>query len=94
MHGLEGWKHLETARVPAIFNNKIADSWLEVNTADAYQFMLEAKEKEGLSLSPSAAANLKAAIQIASQIESGTVVTILPDNGDRYQDIIDKLKQK
>jgi cysteine synthase B len=91
LHGLEGWKHLETAVVPGIYDFSVADENLEISTEEAYQMIVEVKQKEGLILSPSSAANLVGAIRVASQIEKGTVVTLLPDNGDKYGEVIKKL---
>jgi len=91
LHGLEGWKHLETAIVPEIYDPAVADSNEEVSTEEAYHFVREARQKEGLLLSPSAAANLAGAIRIASRLEEGVVVTILPDNADKYSEIIQKI---
>lgn len=91
MHGLEGWKHLETAVVPGIYDPFVADENLEVSTEEAYQLILEAKEKEGLELSPSSAANIAGAIRVASRLEEGIVVTVLPDNGDKYSDVLKKI---
>lgn len=91
LHGLEGWKHLETAIVPEIYDPTVADGNEEVSTEEAYQIVREARQKEGLLLSPSAAANLAGAIRIANRLEEGIVVTILPDNADKYSEIIQKI---
>ena len=91
MHGLEGWKHLETALIPPIYDDQVADHHLTVATTDAYEIIKAAFVKEGLSLSPSSAANLAGAIAIAKQIMKGVIVTILPDNGEKYTDIIKKI---
>ena len=91
LHGLEGWKHLETAVVPKIYDPSVADENMEISTEDAYQMMVDVKEKEGLILSPSSAANLVGAIRVAAGLEKGTVVTLLPDNGDKYGELINKL---
>jgi cysteine synthase B len=91
LHGLEGWKHLETAVVPEIYDPSLADENIEIDTEEAYQMIVDVKEKEGLILSPSSAANLVGAIRAASQIEQGIVVTLLPDNGDKYGELIKKL---
>ncbi|HTI91070.1 MAG TPA: cysteine synthase family protein [Puia sp.] len=91
LHGLEGWKHLETAIVPEIYDPTVADDNEEVGTEEAYQIVREAHQKEGLLLSPSAAANLAGAIRIASRLEEGIVVTVLPDNADKYSEIIQKI---
>jgi cysteine synthase B len=53
--------------------------------------MAEVKEKEGLLLSPSSAANLIGAIKVASGLDTGIVVTLLPDNGDKYGELINKI---
>jgi cysteine synthase B len=91
LHGLEGWKHLETAVVPAIYDPAMADENLEISTEEAYDMIVEVKEKEGLLLSPSSAANLVGAIRVASRLDKGTVVTLLPDNGDKYGELNRKL---
>ncbi|HEY4967943.1 MAG TPA: cysteine synthase family protein [Puia sp.] len=91
LHGLEGWKHLETAVVPKIYDAGVADENLEISTEDAYRMIRHVKEKEGLILSPSSAANLVGAIQVASQLDHGVVVTLLPDNGDKYGELNKKL---
>src|SRR5579863_10206680 len=91
LHGLEGWKHLETAVVPEIYDPLIADANEEVSTEEAYALIREAYHSEGLLLSPSSAANLAGAIRIARQLEQGTIVTILPDNADKYSEVIKKI---
>jgi cysteine synthase B len=91
LHGLEGWKHLETAVVPAIYDPSLADVFLEIDTAEAYEMMKAARRHEGLWLSPSSAANLVGAIKVAEKLERGTVVTIFPDNADKYGDIVKRL---
>lgn len=91
LHGLEGWKHLETAIVPAFHTPSLADKTLEVHTQDAWNLIKKVKEAEGLLLSPSSAANLAGAIQLAEQLNSGTIITVLPDNADKYPDVIKKI---
>jgi cysteine synthase B len=94
LHALEGWKHLETAKVPAIYDASLADSNQSVTTEDAFEMIRQAHEKEGLLLSPSAAANLSGALRIAEQLKDGVVVTMLPDNADKYSEIINKIMLK
>ncbi|WP_207493327.1 PLP-dependent cysteine synthase family protein [Aridibaculum aurantiacum] len=91
LHGLEGWKHLETAAVPAIYDATVADENLQVSTEAAYEILKKAIKLEGLHLSPSSAANLAGAIQVAEKIEQGTIVTVLPDNADKYSEVIKRL---
>ncbi len=88
MHGMEGWKHLETAIVPKIYDDSIADRILEVETLDAYDMMKQIAQKEGLLISPSAAANLLGAIKVADEIEDGVIVTVFADSADKYSEVM------
>jgi cysteine synthase B len=91
LHGLEGWKHMETAIVPGIYDNTLADENLEVGTEEAWDMIKAAYHYEQLLLSPSAAANLVGALRVAEKLDRGIVVTILPDNADKYKDLIKKI---
>lgn len=91
LHGLEGWKHLETAVVPTIYDSTVADENLEVSTEEGYEMMEAAYRKEGLLLSPSSAANLAGAIKVARQIDQGIIVTMFPDNADKYSEVAKKI---
>lgn len=91
MHGLEGWKHLETAAIPGIYDPGLADTLLEISTEAAYQLIKKTAAGEGLLLSPSAAANLAGALRVSEQVEKGVVVTIFPDDGSRYGEVMNQL---
>lgn len=91
MHGLEGWKHLETAHTPAIFDQSVADDYQTVSTEQAHRLMKLAAQKEGLLISPSSAANLAGALRLAETIEEGTIVTIFPDDGSKYGEVVKQL---
>jgi len=86
-HGLEGWKHMATAIVPAIYDPNLADANLEVGTEEAYRLVKRAAREEGLLLSPSAAAALEGCFQVASRLradEHAVIVTVFPDSGSKY----------
>ena len=91
LHGLEGWKHMETAIVPTIYDTTLADENLEVATEHAWEMIKAAYHYEHLLLSPSSAANLVGAISVAQKLDHGIVVTVLPDNADKYSEVIKKL---
>lgn len=91
LHGLEGWKHMETAKVPRIYDPTLADKEIEVNTEEAYEMVKMASKYENMQLSPSSGANLAGAMKLIDTIECGVVVTILPDNADKYMDSVGKL---
>jgi cysteine synthase B len=91
LHGMEGWKHLETAIVPKIYDPFLADSELEIGTEETYETLKAAYKHEGLLLSPSSAANLAGALRVAGQIEKGVILTVFPDNADKYSEVIKKI---
>lgn len=91
MHGLEGWKHLETAIVPKIYDDQLADENREVDTQEAFSLLKEIAGKEGLLVSPSAAANLLGAIQLAEDLEEGVIVTTFADDASKYTEVYQQL---
>jgi cysteine synthase B len=91
MHGLEGWKHLESAKVPKIYDASIADDNLFIDTIDSFEMIKLAARKEGLLLSPSAAANLVGALKVAETIEHGVIVTTFADHASNYPELLENI---
>ncbi len=91
MHGLEGWKHLETAIVPKIYDERLADRFLEIDTLEAFKMVKKVAQKEGLLISPSSAANLLGAIKLGKEIDRGVIVTTFADNADKYSEVMKQI---
>jgi S-sulfo-L-cysteine synthase (O-acetyl-L-serine-dependent) len=86
-HGLEGWKHMETALVPSIYDATLADENLEVSTEDSYKLVKRIAREEGLLVSPSAAAALAGCFKAAKSIspnEHAVIVTVFADSASKY----------
>ena len=87
-HGLEGMKHMGSSIVPAIYNPHLADRQLEVETEAAYAMARRLAREEGLLLGTSAAAAVVASLRIAEEEHAAgrnaVIVTVLPDNADKY----------
>src|SRR6201981_245760 len=86
-HGLEGWKHMETAIRPAIYDDTLADENLEVSTEDAYSLVKRIAREEGLLVSPSAAAALNGCFAVAKKLPRelhAVIVTVFADSGAKY----------
>lgn len=83
-NGLEGWKHMQTAIVPGIYDESLADENLTTRTEDAYAMARFLAQHEGLFVGISSAAAVVAALTAARELEAGLVVTIMPDNGFKY----------
>ena len=83
-HGLEGMKHMESAIVPEIYNPTIADENRRTATEDAYAMVKRIAREEGILVGISAGAAVATALEVAKELESGIVVTVLCDGADKY----------
>ena len=83
-NGLEGWKHMESAIKPGIYDESLADGNLSTRTEDAYAMARFLARYEGLFVGVSSAAAVFAAIKVARKLAEGVVVTIMPDSGFKY----------
>ncbi len=71
--------------VPDVLNRKILDEIVPVSDRDAWHTKLELARREGLLVGISAGAAVFVAAQVARRLGPGkTVVTVLPDTGERY----------
>lgn len=84
-HALEGVKHMASTRlIPAIYDPSAPDAILEIRSEVAFAMARRLAREEGLLVGISAAANMAAALQVARELRSGVVVTILCDSANRY----------
>jgi cysteine synthase B len=87
-HGLEGLKYMATSIVPAIYDPKLADREVEVETEAAYAMAKRLARDEGILVGISSAAAVAASLQIAREEaaagRSAVIVTVLPDSADKY----------
>ena len=87
LHGLEGMKHLGSARVPGIYDPRLADRNVEIATEDAQDMTRRLARQEGLFVGVSSGANVVAAIRLAKELDDeAVIVTILCDGGGKYVD--------
>ena len=72
--------------VPDVLNTKVYDEILTVENDDAFATAKLLAKKEGVLVGISSGAALSAAIELAKRPENEgkTIVTLLPDSGDRY----------
>jgi cysteine synthase len=81
-HGIQG---IGASFVPAVFDRSIVNEIAKVEDRDALQMSTRLAREEGLLVGVSAGANVFIASQIAVRLGAGhTVVTVLPDTGERY----------
>ena len=84
LHAIEGMKHMETAIVPTIYDRTLADENWAIATDVAHAMVRRLASSCGLRLGVSAGANVASAVRLAEQIHTGTIVTMLCDNADKY----------
>lgn len=84
-HAIQGLKSLKEAIVPEIYDPKQIDHTIIVDDRPAFATTQRLAMEEGLFCGMSSGAAVWAAMQIAEDLSpSETVVTLLPDRGDRY----------
>lgn len=81
-HGIQG---LADGFIPDLVNLDEIDQVVRIRSQDAVDTRHELSRGEGLLVGISAGANVLASIQVATELGPGhTVVTVLPDRGERY----------
>ena len=83
-HKIQGLKNLKEAYVPGIFDRSRIDELVNIDDEDAYETARRLAREEGIFVGMSSGAAMFVALEQARQMESGTVVVILPDGGERY----------
>lgn len=83
-HGLEGLKHMASAIQPGIYDPNLVDRSVAIPSEAAYKMVLRLAREEGLFVGISSGAAAWAALQVASEMEAGVVVTVFPDAGYKY----------
>ena len=83
-HAIQGLKNMKESIIPTLYHPEILDDKITIEDDDAYETARLMATKEGLFVGMSAGAAVTAALRVASDMKEGTIVTILPDRGDRY----------
>lgn len=83
-HYIQGLKNMEEAIVPSIYEPSEIDETIMVETETAFEMARRIIQKEGIFVGMSSGAAMYAALEIAKMIESGVIVTIFPDRGEKY----------
>jgi S-sulfo-L-cysteine synthase (O-acetyl-L-serine-dependent) len=83
LHGIEGWKHMPTALRPAIWDERVADVHMTQGTDEAIEMTRRLAREEGIFTGPSGGAAVAAATRLARE-ESGRIVVLIADGGERY----------
>jgi S-sulfo-L-cysteine synthase (O-acetyl-L-serine-dependent) len=83
-HYIQGLKNYQEAIVPSIYDASQIDMTIDVESEVAFEFARQIVRKEGIFVGMSSGAAIYAAIELAKKIESGNIVAIFPDRGEKY----------
>lgn len=83
-HAIQGLKNMTEAIVPKIYDRSRIDEIIFVNDDQAYDTTRWLALTQGIFVGMSSGAAVYGAVQASRSLDSGTVVCILPDRGDRY----------
>ncbi|MFH1232115.1 MAG: cysteine synthase family protein, partial [Planctomycetota bacterium] len=83
-HNIQGLKNLNESIVPKIYNSRQHDEKMNISDEEAFEMTRILATSEGLFLGMSSGAVVACALKVAKTMDKGTIVTILPDRGDRY----------
>jgi len=87
-HGLEGLKHMPTAIMPKIYDDKLADRNIWMETDDAHRMVKRLAREEGVLIGISAGANVYAALMVGKELHAqgreAVIVSVLCDSADKY----------
>lgn len=84
LHGIEGLKRMDSSIRPGIYDEGFPDMHIYISTREAQRMVFEAARKEGILLGPSSGAALAACRNILMEEDAHSIVTVLPDGGQRY----------
>jgi cysteine synthase B len=83
-HAIQGLKNMTESIVPSIYNPKQLDAIEVVEDGQAFETTEMLARNDGIFVGMSSGAALAGALNFAKKMDSGTIVVLLPDRGDRY----------
>ena len=83
-HKIQGLKNMTESMVPGILRTDALDDRLIVSDDEAFDTTRLLATREGVFVGMSSGAALAGALRVAREMDSGTLVVLLPDRGDRY----------
>ena len=81
---VQGLRSLDEGFIPEILDPSLIDAKYLVSNREAIAALRDLVFREGIFAGPSCGAVLVAAARVASEMESGTIVALLPDGGWKY----------
>lgn len=83
-HYIQGLKSMEEAIVPELYDPSQIDISVKVESKAAFEMARRVVQEEGIFVGMSSGAAMLAALTIIEELDSGMVVVIFPDRGEKY----------
>ncbi|MFH1787079.1 MAG: cysteine synthase family protein [archaeon] len=81
---IQGLKNMEISYVPEIFDRSKLDETIVVRREHAFGMARALAREEGLLVGMSSGAAMHAAVEVAKRVETGSIVVLFPDGGEKY----------
>lgn len=83
-HYIQGLKNMEEAIVPGLYDPDAIDEHIMIESEIAFEYARRIVKEEGIFVGMSSGAAMVAAVEVARKIDSGCIVVIFPDRGEKY----------
>jgi cysteine synthase B len=83
-HYIQGLKSMEEAIVPEIYDPGKIDISIKIESEAAFEMSRRIVAEEAIFVGMSSGAAMLAALEVAKDLDSGTIVVIFPDRGEKY----------
>ena len=83
-HYIQGLKNMEEAIVPEIYDESQISESVLIESEDAFEMSRRIVVEEGIFVGMSSGAAMLAALRVIEKLESGLMVVIFPDRGEKY----------
>jgi cysteine synthase len=83
-HKIAGLKNMKEAIVPSIYDETKLDKKFVVYNEQAYETARALALREGIFVGMSSGAAMFGALELAKEINSGVIVVLFPDSGEKY----------
>jgi cysteinyl-tRNA synthetase len=83
-HKIQGLKNMQASYPPGIYNKHALDRIIRIPDERAFALCRALAAQEGIFAGMSSGAAMGGALQLAEELQEGTIVVVLPDGGERY----------
>jgi cysteinyl-tRNA synthetase len=83
-HKIQGLKNMKESYRPGLFEKQRANRIVNIDDDEAYYTARRLAKSEGLFVGMSSGAAMAIALRLAEEMDSGRIVVVFPDGGERY----------